>query len=73
MEVDLNFANDELVPDPKTAARYHVTTRTLARWDDDPALGFPGAVVINRRKYRRLSELLRWERARAADKPAATA
>jgi hypothetical protein len=64
-------ADDRLLPDPKTAGRYDVTTRTLARWDTNPALGFPAPIIINNRKYRRLSELVRWERARAADKGAA--
>jgi hypothetical protein len=60
---------EELLPDPLVAKRYHVSTRTLPRWDENPALGFPPAIRINNRKYRRLRELERWERECAAAGP----
>lgn len=56
----------DLLPDPRVAQRYNVNPRTLYRWDENPALGFPKPLVINRRKYRRLNELEIWERQRAA-------
>jgi hypothetical protein len=56
----------DLLPDPRVAERYHVSLRTLSRWDDQLALNFPKAIVINHRKYRRIAELESWERERAA-------
>jgi hypothetical protein len=57
----------DLMPDPVVARqRYRVDPRTLYRWDRQPELNFPKAVVINRRKYRRVAELESWERERAA-------
>ena len=58
----------DLLPDPQVARRYNVNPRTLYRWDRQPNLGFPQPLLINRRKYRRLSELETWERQRVADK-----
>jgi hypothetical protein len=43
-----------------------VSVRSLSRWDADPALGFPPPIWIRDRKYRRISELEKWERKRAA-------
>jgi hypothetical protein len=57
---------DDLLPDPAVARRYQVSTRTLPRWDARPQLGFPAPIVINKRKYRRRSELEAFERARAS-------
>jgi hypothetical protein len=57
----------DLLPDPVVARqRYKVDPRTLYRWDNQPELNFPKAIVINRRKYRRIHELETWERQRAA-------
>jgi hypothetical protein len=58
---------DDLIPDPKVAQRYAVSTRTLPRWDARPDLGFPAPIVICGRKYRRRSELEAFERARVAE------
>ena len=55
---------DELLPDPLVAKRYHVSTRTIPRWDADETLGFPKVIKIRDRNYRRLSELEAWERER---------
>jgi hypothetical protein len=60
---------DELLPDPLVAKRYNVSTRTLPRWDGNPALGFPPPIRINQRKYRRVRDLEQWERERAAPEP----
>jgi hypothetical protein len=57
---------DQLLPDPKVAERYGVSPRTLPRWDADAELGFPPRIKIRDRNYRRLSQLLAWERRRAA-------
>ena len=47
------------------ARRYGVSTRTIDRWSDDYNLGLPAEIDIAGRKYRKLSELETWERARA--------
>jgi predicted DNA-binding transcriptional regulator AlpA len=57
--------DDELVPDPQVCERYSIVPMTLWRWDHDNTLQFPKPVRIRRRKYRRLSELVAWERAQA--------
>jgi hypothetical protein len=46
--------------------RYGVCARTIVRWADDPALGYPEEIDINGRKFRALSKLEAWERQRAA-------
>jgi hypothetical protein len=52
-----------LLPERLVAARYDVTTRTLARWDTAPDLGFPPPVYINRRRYREIAALDAWDSA----------
>jgi hypothetical protein len=58
-----NDTTNRIIPDRRVCSRYEVTTRTLARWDTNPTLGFPKPIVINGRKYRREDELEAWERA----------
>jgi hypothetical protein len=63
----INLISDPLsglLPDPRVAARYQVTPRTIDNWDRQPELNFPKAVRINNRKYRRVAELESWERQR---------
>ena len=57
---------DCLIPDPQVRRRYDITDMTLWRWDRNHALAFPQPIRISGRKYRRLSELRKWEAARAA-------
>jgi hypothetical protein len=57
---------NEFLADPEVQRRYGVSAMTLWRWDHNPKLGFPKPLVINRRKYRRVSDLERWERSREA-------
>ena len=59
------------LPDPKVCQRYDVTPMTLWRWDNDPTIGFPKPIRINKRKYRDESDLEAWERSRAATPTAA--
>jgi hypothetical protein len=68
MATKINVVSDsnDLLPDPGVARRYRVTSRTIDRWDRQPGLGFPKAIRINNRKYRRLAELETWERGRVA-------
>jgi hypothetical protein len=58
-------SNEQLIPDRKVANRYGRSLMALWRWDQKPELGFPPPIRINGRKYRKLSELVAWERARA--------
>lgn len=52
-------------------ARYGgVSDMALWRWLRDDRLTFPQPLVINRRRYWKLSELMRWELARAAERAA---
>ena len=64
----INVVSDSsgLLPDPRVAARYQVTSRTIDRWDRQAGLNFPKPIRINNRKYRRLDELETWERQRLA-------
>jgi DNA-binding transcriptional MerR regulator len=66
----MNEDDDELIPDPKVAKRFNVHPITIRRWEENPKLGFPEAVRINNRKYRRRRELVAWERSRAAGRAA---
>jgi hypothetical protein len=50
----------------KQAERYDKSIKTIERWGDDPALGYPPEIDINGRKFRKLSDLEAWERQRAA-------
>ena len=51
-----------LLSDRRVAARYDVSTRTLARWDETPGLGFPSVIYIRDRRYRSLAALEQWDR-----------
>jgi hypothetical protein len=57
-----------LLPDKLVARRYGIHILTLSRWDANETLGFPRAVSINNRKYRRIAELEAWERARVVQR-----
>ena len=59
-----------LLPARAVWERYAVTGRTLDRWIDNPTLDFPKALIINKRRYFRLSELEAWERQQAAGRAA---
>ena len=63
----LDPAAEQLVPDPMVERRYNISGMTLTRWDRDESLGFPKPIWIRSRKYRRLSELLEFERRQAED------
>ena len=56
-----------LIPQPKVAEdRYHVTVMTLWRWQRDENLNFPKPIRIGPRLYFYLSDLIAWEKERAA-------
>jgi len=64
-------AENPLPPGPKLPTRllckrFNVCDRTIARWQNDPRLGFPSPIVINGRKYFDENEIVQWERDRAS-------
>jgi hypothetical protein len=62
---DEDNAKPVLISDRRVAERYDVCTRTLARWDETPDLGFPPPIYIKDRRYRELARLEEWDRANA--------
>jgi hypothetical protein len=58
-----------LIPDSEVCRRYGVVPYTLWRWDHQkPELGFPKPVLINKRKYRIVEELDKFDAQRAAER-----
>ncbi len=58
----MNANDDVLLTAPKLRARYGgVSDMCLWRWLHDEGMGFPQPLLINRRRYWKLSDLLRWE------------
>jgi hypothetical protein len=55
-----------LIPASKAAKRYDRTTRTIDRWLEREVLDFPKPIVVNGRRYWRVSDLEDWERRQAA-------
>jgi hypothetical protein len=53
--------NDRLLPAAQVRKRYFVTAMSLWRWLKNPTLAFPAPIVINTRRYWRLSDLIDWE------------
>jgi predicted DNA-binding transcriptional regulator AlpA len=74
-QTDLSRAEDNATPradagqtfltGPQVQARYQKSHVTIWRWVNDPALGFPQPMQINRLNYWRLSDLEAWEAAQA--------
>ncbi|KAA2236947.1 helix-turn-helix transcriptional regulator [Salinarimonas soli] len=62
--------NEQMLSSRKVRDRYGVTDMSLWRWLRDEKLQFPQPMVINRRRYWRLSDLVAWERNRDARKAA---
>jgi hypothetical protein len=64
-DITISELNDEFIPDPKVKQRYHVSDNNdmwIARAEKR---GFPAPLWIGGRKYRKLSELIAWERSLA--------
>jgi hypothetical protein len=57
---------DTRLPTRLVSARYNISDRTVARWERDPNLNFPKALIINKRKYFAEDELTAWDRANAS-------
>ena len=47
-------------------ARYNISDKTVDRWLENPALGFPKPMVINGRRLWDENSLTNWERQRAS-------
>ena len=56
--------NEALIPAPQLAGEFGITRRTLARWFEDPALGFPQPTRINKRLYFSRSAVEEWKATR---------
>jgi predicted DNA-binding transcriptional regulator AlpA len=69
---DETTTSSSLLPAKMVQERYHVSDRTIDRWERLPELNFPQPVRINGRRYFRIAELMEWEhtRARAANSKA---
>jgi len=57
--------NDTHLTSRDVIAFLGISSRTLSRWEDDPSLAFPQAMIINNRRYWRKGDLLDWAKARA--------
>jgi hypothetical protein len=70
---DHSEIGDRLIPDRKVKERYYVS-RDNDMWikrQEAKGNGFPAAIRIGRVKYRKLSELIAWERSLARGERAA--
>jgi hypothetical protein len=52
-----SYLGECLVPDLVTRHLFRVTDMTLYRWERKPELGFPQAIKIEGRKYRKAAEI----------------
>jgi hypothetical protein len=67
----MNASDDILLTASQVRTRYGgVSDMALWRWLHDERMSFPQPLLINRRRYWRLSDLLRWEAAQAGRKVA---
>jgi hypothetical protein len=60
-----NNPNETFLSPSQQARRWSVSKRSVERWGEDQRLSLPPEIEINGRRYRKLSELEAWERARA--------
>ena len=64
--------NDVMLTAKQVRARYgNVSDMALWRWLRDERLGFPQPLLINSRRYWRLSSLTNWELAQAGKREVA--
>ena len=52
------------LPRRKLPERYTVTPMTIYRWERDPLLAFPQAMIVNGKKFYDVDELEAWEKMR---------
>ena len=60
-----NARSEHLVPARRVRDRYSICAMTLHRWLRKPGLNFPDPIIVNRRRYWRLADLVAWEEAQA--------
>ena len=58
-------STQNLLPASHVWRRYNVCDRTIDRWLANEKLSFPKPIVIQRRRYWKIGDLVAWERARA--------
>ena len=64
---DTDADGDRWIGAPQVRKRYNdLSDMGLWRWLHDPKLNFPHPHYVNGRRYWRISQLERWERARAS-------
>ena len=73
MQSHTKTSSDDRLPAAAVLRRYQIVDRTLKRWLDNPSLDFPRPLVVNGRRYFRLTDLEQWERSRAASSHRAAA
>jgi hypothetical protein len=61
-----DFTGERRLRAAQICGRYSIGVRTLFRWCQDPQVGFPAPLVIQRRRYWREEDLQAWERAQTA-------
>ena len=59
-------SSESFLPARAVKLRYGVSDMSLWRWLRDQRLGFPAPIIINRHRFWRESDLVAWERQRAA-------
>lgn len=57
----MNSDTGQFLTGPQVQKRYGKTSVTLWRWMNDPELGFPQPMKVNRLNYWRVSDLEAWE------------
>ena len=73
MQFRTETISDDRLPAAAVLRRYRIVDRTLKLWLDNPSLNFPRPLVVNGRRYFRLTDLEQWERSRAANSYSAAA
>lgn len=64
-ELKRNSHTQEYMTTAEVCGRYSVTDMTLWRWSKRPELNFPKPLMIARRRYYRVADLVRWENEQA--------
>lgn len=68
-EVDMR--GEKFLPATQVCERYSRSEMSIYRWLQDASMAFPRPLYFGRFRYWKLSELVEWERARAAARDAA--
>jgi hypothetical protein len=64
-DAELYNAGEKWLPIGRVRERYDRSDTTIDRWLADDTSGFPKPTYFSKRRYWRLSDLLRWEQQRA--------